>query len=253
MQINLSVIIITFNEEKNIERCLASVKDIADEIVVVDSFSTDKTKEICLKHDVLFIQKKWEGYSKTKNFANSQAKNNWILSLDADEALSPKLSDSIVLLKQNLGLTFCSFNRLTNYCGTWIKNGGWYPDSKIRIFDKTIANWVGEIHEELSFSTPVKIKHLQGDCLHYSYYSLEQHYAQVEKYTDIAANDLFIKNKSVSFVKLYFSPAIKFLRDYFFKLGFLDGKAGFTIARISAYATYLKYAKLKQLSSKSEQ
>lgn len=249
MQIQLSVVIITFNEEKNIERCLNSVKAVADEIVVIDSFSTDKTKEICNKHGVTFIEKEWEGYSGSKNFGNDKASNNWVLSLDADEALSEKLIDSIVNFKKNPNSCCGKFSRLTNYCGSWIKHGGWYPDAKIRIFDKTIAKWDGSIHEELVFSTPTAVNYLAGDCLHYSYYSLEQHYAQAEKFTSIAAQDLFEKGKKLSFIKLYFSPIIKFLRDYIFKLGFLDGAAGFTVARISAYATYLKYAKLKKLHS----
>ncbi len=246
MQIKLSVVIITFNEEKNIQRCLSSVKDVADEIVVVDSFSTDQTKEICVKNNVNFIEKTWEGYSESKNFANSQAIHNWILSLDADEALSPELIMAIIDFKKQSTPMVGSFNRLTNYCGSWIRHGGWYPDSKIRIFDKSITKWVGEIHEKLEFSAPVNILHLKGDCLHYSYYSIEQHYAQAEKFTTIASNDLYLSGKKVGVIKIYLSPIVKFIKDYIFKLGFLDGSAGFTIARISAYATYLKYSKLTQ-------
>lgn len=247
MQIQLSVVIITFNEEKNIERCLVSIKDVADEIVVIDSFSTDQTKEICLKHGVTFIEKEWEGYSGSKNFGNDKASYNWILSLDADEALSEQLIQSILNFKNNPIGSCCKFNRLTNYCGSWIKHGGWYPDAKIRIFDKANAKWTGLIHEELSFSIPIEINHLKGDCYHYSYYSQEQHYAQADKFTTIASNDLFEKGKKTSFIKLYFSPVVKFIRDYIVKLGFMDGIAGFTVARISAYATFLKYNKLKNL------
>ncbi len=245
----LSVVIITYNEEKNIERCLQSVKDVADDIVVVDSFSTDSTAEICKKFGVNFIQKKWEGYSLTKNFANEQAKYDWVLSIDADEALSEELKKSILEIKQQTAINTCKFNRLTNYCGSWIKHGGWYPDTKIRLFDKKTTKWLGEIHEELHFSQPVKIHHLKGDCLHYSYYTREQHYIQAEKFTTIAASDLFKQGKKSSFSQLYLNPIVKFVRDYFLKLGFMDGGAGFTVARISAYATYLKYKKLKNLHS----
>ncbi|MGE0560405.1 MAG: glycosyltransferase family 2 protein [Flavobacteriales bacterium] len=247
MQIQLSVVIITFNEEKNIERCLNSVKDVADEIVVVDSFSTDKTRDICIKYNARFIEKEWEGYSGSKNFGNDKTSYNWILSLDADEALSEELIQSILDFKKNPTGSCCKFNRLTNYCGSWIKHGGWYPDAKIRIFDKTNAKWMGSIHEELSFSIPIEINYLKGDCYHYSYYTQEQHYTQAEKFTTIAAKDLFDKGKRLSFIKLYFSPLAKFIRDYFINLGFLDGGAGFTVARISAYATFLKYNKLKKL------
>lgn len=243
----LSVVIITFNEEKNIERCLLSVQGIADDIVVLDSFSSDQTEAICKKYMVNFISRKWEGYSPSKNFANAQAKHDWILSLDADEALSDELKKSILELKAKQELSTAAFNRVTNYCGSWIKHGGWYPDIKIRLFDRRITQWTGIIHEELSFSKQVNIQHLKGDCLHYSYYTIEQHYQQAEKFTTIAAKDLFEQNKKASVVKLYISPVVKFFRDYIFKLGFMDGAAGFTVARISAYATYLKYKKLNDL------
>lgn len=243
----LSVVIITFNEEKNIERCLLSVQGIADDIVVLDSFSSDQTEAICKKYKVNFISREWEGYSPSKNFANAQAKHDWILSLDADEALSDELKGSILELKTKQEPGTAAFNRITNYCGSWIKHGGWYPDTKIRLFDRRITQWTGIIHEELSFSKQVNIQHLKGDCLHYSYYTIEQHYQQAEKFTTIAAKDLFEQNKKASVVKLYISPVVKFFRDYIFKLGFMDGAAGFTVARISASATYLKYKKLNDL------
>ncbi|MBN8695430.1 MAG: glycosyltransferase family 2 protein [Bacteroidetes bacterium] len=243
----LSVVIITFNEEKNIERCLLSVQGIADDIVVLDSFSNDQTEAICKKYKVNFISRKWEGYSPSKNFANAQAKYDWILSLDADEALSDELKRSILDLKAKEELSTAKFNRITNYCGSWIKHGGWYPDTKIRLFDRRITQWTGIIHEELSFSKQVDVLHLKGDCLHYSYYTIEQHYQQAEKFTTIAAKDLFEQKKKASVIKLYISPVVKFFRDYIFKLGCMDGAAGFTVARISAYATYLKYKKLNDL------
>lgn len=243
----LSVVIITYNEEKNIARCLASVQGIADEIVVVDSFSTDKTEAICKSYNVSFIQRKWQGYSDTKNFANSAATNNWILSLDADEALSDELKQSILKIKQGTELLTCSFNRLTNYCGTWIKHAGWYPDTKTRIFDRRITKWQGTIHEELKTDPEQPVVHLSGDCLHYSYYSVEQHIQQTEKFTTLSAADLFSKNKKAGFVKLYLSPIAKFIQSYFFQLGFLDGYYGYIVCKISARSTYLKYYKLKQL------
>lgn len=243
----LSVVIITFNEEKNIARCLESIKGLADDIVVIDSFSSDNTQNICKQFQVNFIQHAWEGYSNTKNYANSQAKFNWILSLDADEALSEELKLSIEELKKSDKLNTAKFNRITNYCGNWIKHGGWYPDTKIRLFDKTIAKWTGIIHEELSFSKQIDTLHLKGDCLHYSYYSIEQHYKQADTFTTIAAKDLYEQGKRSSYLKMIISPVLKFIRDYFIKFGFMDGKAGLTVARISAYATYLKYKKLNDL------
>ncbi len=245
----LSVVIITYNEEKNIARCLESIQGIADDIIVVDSFSSDQTENICKKYNVNFIQCQWLGYSATKNFANEVAKYNWILSLDADEALSEELKASILKIKKGEQLLTCDFNRLTNYCGSWIKHGGWYPDKKVRIFDRTNTKWGGIIHEELIFEKPVSVLHLNGDCLHYSYYTLEQHYKQADNFTTIAAKDLYEKGKKASVIKLLISPIIKFIRDYFIKLGILDGTAGYTVSRISAYATYLKYKKLRTLYS----
>ena len=142
------------------------------------------------------------------------------------------------------------FNRLTNYCGKWVKHGGWYPDTKTRIFNRTTTKWQGEIHEELIFSVPGETLQLNGDCFHYSYYTKEEHVKQADKFTTIAAQDLFSKNKTTSFIQIYFSPVIKFLRDYIFNLGFLDGKTGYNVARISASATFMKYKKLNDLNLK---
>ncbi len=245
----ISVVIITFNEERNIERCIEAVKSIADEVIVIDSFSTDRTKEICESLNVNFISHPWEGYSGSKNKGNSLAKYDWVLSLDADEALSEQLIQSILEWKQNKVNQPAKFNRLTNYCGKWVKNGGWYPDAKIRIFDRTSTCWTGDIHETLKFNEETEIFHLFGDCLHYSYYTVEQHYNQTEKFTSIQSRDLFLQGKKSPLYKLIFSPMVKFIRDYFFKFGFLDGKVGFTIARISAYATYLKYKKMRVLAN----
>lgn len=242
----LSAVIITFNEERNIGRCINSVKDIADDIVVVDSFSTDKTEEICRRHGCNFFQRKWEGYSEAKNFGNSKAKHNWILSIDADESLSDELKQSVLELKKNPKITTASFNRLTNYCGKWIKHCGWYPDTKIRIFDRRFSKWQGIIHEQLIIEPKQNIVHLKGDCLHYSYHSVEEHLGRTKKYAAISAQELFYKKKKISWLLIYLKTIVKFIRSYFLRFGFLDGTEGFTICRISAYATYLKYYNLKK-------
>ncbi len=248
--LQLSVVIITFNEEKNIDRCLNSVKEIADDIVVLDSFSTDKTEEICKRYNVNFIQRKWEGYSAAKNVANSQAKYDWIFSLDADEALSNELKKSILAIKtKNSEAKPYKINRLVNYCGKWIRHGGWYPDIKVRLFDRRKTRWEGMIHEKLINLDEKNCELLKGNCYHYTYYTIEQHIKQAHLFTDIAAKDLFEQGKKPYFLKMIYSPAAKFLRDYFFRAGFIDGAAGFTIAWISAKATYWKYQKLKNLYS----
>lgn len=243
----LSVVIITFNEEKNIGRCLESIQGIADDVVILDSFSTDATESISKKYNVNFISRKWEGYSASKNFANSQAKHDWVLSLDADEELSEELKKSILKAKEGNELKTYKFHRLTNYCGSWVKHCGWYPDTKIRIFDRRITKWEGIIHEKLVIDSKQEAILLTGDLLHYSYYSLEQHLQQTEKFSSLAAQNMFEKGKKASALKMYLSPVVKFISDYIIKLGILDGAAGFTICKISAYHSFLKYKKLRAL------
>lgn len=251
MQIQLSVVIITFNEEKNIERCLNSVKAVADEIVVVDSFSTDRTKEICLKRQVKFIEHKFDGHIEQKNWAITQASSPYILSLDADEALTPELILEIKNIKNNWQFDGYKFNRLTNYCGKWIKHSGWYPDVKLRLWDSRNGSWKGtNPHDRYELNSD-SIKHIKKDILHYSYYNISDHIKQVNYFTEIAANAAFSEGKKSNIFNVLINPPVKFFRDYFFKLGFLDGYYGFIIAIISSHATFLKYAKLKQLSSKN--
>lgn len=247
----LSVVIITYNEEKNIGRCLESIQGIADDIIVLDSFSTDNTEIICKKFNVNFIQRRWEGYSDSKNYANSQAKYDWILSLDADEALSEELKKSILeIKKQDVQKTF-SFNRLTNYCGKWIRHCGWYPDVKVRIFDRNTTQWEGMIHEKLNVPEN-SAQHLKGDLLHYSYYKIEEHYRQSDKFSTLSAENLYAKGKNASVLKMIFSPAVKFVQHYFLKLGFLDGNAGYTVCKIMASTTFRKYSKLRALNSQKK-
>ena len=248
----LSIVIITKNEERNIGRCLKSVKDIADDIVVVDSFSEDATEEICKSYHVNFIKHQWEGYSATKNFANDQARHDWILSLDADEALSDELIQSISKIKALPLPAHYKFSRLTNYCGKWIRHCGWYPDYRYRFFDRRTTHWEGLIHEKLNFAPDAKFELLQGDCLHYSYYSTAEHWAQAKKFSELAALDLFQNKKKSDLLKMFFSPVIKFIKHYFLKLGFMDGSSGLRISYISAWATFHKYRTLKSLEINSQ-
>jgi glycosyltransferase involved in cell wall biosynthesis len=244
MDQGLSVVIIAFNEGHHIAKCLKAAKAVADEIVVIDSGSTDDTVEVCKAYGAKVVTHSWSGYSEQKNFGNAQASFDWILSLDADEVLNDALIQSILKWKNNRQAA--SFKRMTNYCGTFIKHGGWYPDVKVRLFNKQETQWEGTIHEVLRGLSKENTFLLEGDCLHYSYYSVEQHYAQAEKFTTIQAEDLFQNGKKSPWYKRVFSPIAKFVVDYFFRFGFLDGKAGFTVARISAYATFLKYKKLHE-------
>jgi len=247
----LSVIIITKNEEKNIGRCIDSVKDLGDDIVVVDSFSTDRTEEICKSKGARFFQHAFEGHIEQKNYAVTLSQYPHILSLDADEALDDVLKRSIIEVKENWKYDGYEMNRLTNYCGTWIKHCGWYPDRKLRLFDKHKGKWGGtNPHDKLEMQAGSTIVRLKGDILHYSYYTVDDHYKQIEYFTTINAKALFNKGKHAPLWKLYLAPAFKFIQQYFIRLGFLDGHAGWQICRLSAWATYIKYQKLRKLYKK---
>jgi glycosyltransferase involved in cell wall biosynthesis len=252
--IKLSVVIITFNEEKNIARCLDSVKTIADEIVVLDSFSKDKTEEICKTYGVQFFQHAFDGHIQQKNRAITYATSPFILSLDADEALDETLIRSVIEAKKSWKFDGYSMNRLNYYCGKWLKHGGWYPDKKLRLWDSRKGEWGGvNPHDKYElFDKAAPTGHLKGNILHYSYYAVEEHYKQAEYFTTIAANALFKSGKKAGFVKTWISPAVRFIRDYIVKLGFLDGRYGYIACKIMAYSTYLKYKKLNQLHRKSE-
>lgn len=243
----ISVVIITLNEEKNIGRCIDSVKNIADDIVVVDSFSSDRTKEICIARNVRFVEQAFLGYNEQKNFAISQAKYPHILSLDADEALSPELKISIQNIKNNWKADGYTMHRLTNYCGKWIKYC-WYPDTKLRLWDSREGKWTGiNPHDRFEMRKGAAIFHLRGNLLHYSYYTLDDHLQQVQKFSAIAAKAMNEKGIKSGICKILFKPLARFIKIYLVKQGFRDGYEGYLIARISAFAVFLKYARLFSL------
>lgn len=244
--IKLSVVIITLNEEKNIGRCLESVKDVADEIVVVDSLSTDKTKEICEQFGVRFIEQKFLGYVEQKNFALNQARYDYVLSLDADEALTLDLAVEIKKIKSMFNAQGYEFNRLTNYNGHWVRYCGWYPDTKLRIVEKKKARWVGNNpHDALEVEG--KVVHLKGDLLHYSYDSISSHVLQTNKFSTIEARALYEKGKRATITKLVTRPIYQFFKDYILKRGFLDGRYGLVICFLNSIYVLLKYAKMIDL------
>ena len=253
MSNKISAVIITYNEERNIERCISSLKGIADEVLVVDSFSNDKTVELAQKLGARVVQHKFEGYIQQKNAAISYANFEWILSLDADEAISEELK--IVITREKIALTsdVYSFNRLTNYCGKWIKHCGWYPDVKVRLFQKSVGQWGGKNpHDKFILNEGSVCKHLKGDLLHYTFYSVDEHTQQIDRFSKIAAQSYYEKGIRSSIIKLILNPFSKFIRNYIFKLGFLDGYYGWLICSKSAYATYLKYARLKKIQEGKE-
>lgn len=252
--IRLSVVIITYNEERNIARCLDSVADIADDVVVLDSFSTDQTEEICKKKGARFFQHKFDGHIEQKNRAITFTKYPHILSLDADEALSEELKKSIREAKINWKHDGYYINRLTNYCGQWIRHSGWYPDRKLRLWDSRKGEWRGtNPHDKYElFDGDKNTARLKGDILHYSFYSIEEHVKQANYFSSIAAKARFEKGRKSNFIRLSTAFQIKFFKHYFLKLGFLDGFYGFVIAAVSGYSDLLKQIKLFELHRKNK-
>lgn len=245
----LSVIIITLNEERNIGRAIDSVSEIADEIIVVDSHSTDKTREIAESKGVRFIEQDWKGYSDTKNLANDLASYPYIFSLDADEACDADLTKAILTEKEKGFAGTYTVNRLTKYCGKWIRHSGWYPDYKVRIFPKDGTRWEGEyVHEELSFASQLENKLLSGHLEHYSYYDFKDHRQRADKYSLLTAAKLNAQGKKAGPLKPYLSAIGRFISMYFLKLGILDGKMGYKIASISAASNIVKYKELRRLN-----
>ena len=249
MAFKLSVVIITFNEERNIGRCIDSVLSIADEILVVDSFSTDGTKKISIAKGATFIEHEFNGHIEQKNWARLQAQFEYILSLDADEALTPELLESIKEAKNKSDFQVYAMNRLTNYCGTWIHHSSWYPDVKTRLFTKDSGEWGGRNpHDKYIVRKGFKVGKLKGNLLHYSFYTRQDHLNQIEKFSSISAKAMYEKGTKYPEIKKWYKAVARFIKIYLVHRGFLDGKAGFDIARFSAQAVYLKYAKLKKLN-----
>lgn len=249
----LSVAIITLNEERNIGRCLESLHSLADEIVVLDSLSTDRTESICRDFGARFERQPFAGHIRQKQDAIDLCSYEMVLSLDADEALSDELRNVILKEKQkDFPSFFYSMNRLTNYCGKWIYHCGWYPDTKLRLFDRRYALMGGQNPHDKIIPTDssLSVDHLQGDLLHYSYYNIEEHRQQANRFATIAAKAMASKGKNPSFAFAVFKAVAKFIRNYILKLGFLDGRYGWVICRISAWETYQKYRRVGLFQSK---
>lgn len=243
----ISLVIITLNEEHNIARCIQAAQGIVDEIIVLDSGSTDNTVKLATQLGASCYFKEWMGYAVQKDYANSLAAYPYILSLDADEVLSDKLRSSILAIKSNLTDAY-ELNRLTNYCGHWVKHSSWYPDRKVRLFPKNKARWNGAIvHEELLLDADLKVERLKGDLFHYSYSSSFEHRMRADKYSRLTALKLFNAGKRASVFKPLISALGRWLKMYVFRLGFLDGWAGLKIAGISAQSNHYKYLELRRL------
>jgi glycosyltransferase involved in cell wall biosynthesis len=243
----ITATIITLNEERNIARAMESLR-CCDEIVVVDSGSNDRTPEIAAKLGARVIDSPWGGYARQKNFAADQADHEWILSIDADEALSEALEGEIWQIKKN-GPRFDAYTmpRLAQYLGRWILHSGWYPDRKVRLYDRAKARWMGEyVHESVEVNGAVG--HLESDLLHFTCDSLSEHLKTMDRYTTLAAEQLVDGGKAIGMRHLLLDPAWTFCRSYLLQRGFQDGVEGLTIAWMAALYNFVKYAKARNMA-----
>lgn len=254
----ISAVIIAFNEEENIAAAIQSIV-WADEILVVDSESTDKTRAIAESSNAKVLTKKWQGFSKQKQFAVDNAAHDWIFSLDADERVSDLLRSEILKLKNQPENSLASgykIPRITFYMNRWIRHGGWHPDWQLRFFNRTKGKWKDVlIHESVQMQEGGRIGKLSGEILHYSIPDAAYHNRMIaNRYAPLAAEQMFARGRKTSPVKVFTAGLTAFLQTYFLKLGFLDGLAGFCIARFAAHHAFLKHILLweMQKSSKSK-
>lgn len=242
----LSACLITLNEEESLPRALNSVQGIADEIVVVDCGSTDRTAEIARECGAKVVVRQWTNFAQQKNAAAAAARHEWILSLDADEELSPELRDALLAWKKgNPKFSVYEFARRTWYLGAWIKHTGWYPDFQRRLFRRNVAQFSGIIHEALRFEG--KAGRLNGDLLHYTVRSFEEHERKVETYTTLAAQQMLMAGKRSWRAAMWLATPWSWFHNYVLGLGFLDGRQGWLISRMAARGTWLKFKKFGKL------
>ena len=245
---NISVVIITFNEENKIRKTIDAVSSLTDDIIVIDSFSTDATQSICEQLNVTFIQQAWNGYGNQKNTGHAYAKYDWILSIDADEVVSPELLQELKSLKLKSENQVFNIPFKTYFCNILIQYGGWNPQFHIRLFNKKVTEWDRlAVHETLKFPADVEVITLNGTIDHYSYDSIEDYKTKSQRYTDLFAIRLKERGKKATWIKTEISPLFTFIKEYIFKLGVLDGAIGFKIACLNYNYTKQKYSKLKKL------
>lgn len=242
----LSVITITYNEEKNIRDCLESVK-WADEVIVVDSFSTDKTMDICGKYTDKIYKEEWKGYANQKNSAIGKTKGDWILSIDADERVTSSLKEEIFnTLSDSNKKDGYFIPRKNFFCGRWIKHCGWYPDYTMRLFRKDKGHFTPrEVHESAVVSGTTD--YLKNPIEHHTYKSLSDFLQRMDKYSTLSAQEYFHKGKKIPLFQLIFGSFFTFTKMYVIRMGFLDGYYGLLLSVLYSYYTFFKYAKLKEL------
>lgn len=242
----LSVVIITHNEENNIKECLESVK-WAGEIIVVDSESSDKTEEICRAFKVNFVKEPWKGFALQKNSAIEKATRDWILSLDADERVTPELKKEIITVMESVNPKDGYFIARKNFfLGRWIRRCGWYPDYNLRLFQRGKGLFgVREVHEALKIKGATG--HLKYPMEHHTYKSLDEFMSRLDRYSTLAAQELLKEKKSYGILHIVFRPFYTFISMYLLRLGFLEGYYGFVLSVLYAFYTFLKYIKLREL------
>ena len=248
----LSAVVIAFNEEKYIERCIRSLQTVADEVVVVDSFSTDRTAAICKELGVKLYQQAFLGYVQQKDFAVGLATHDHILSLDADEALSEEMADSVRQVKENWTHDAYVFNRLNNFCGRWMWHTSLYPDRKLRLFDRRKASWGGvNPHDKVILQAGGTKRWLKGQIMHWLCDTYEEHLGKTDRFSGIAAQEAFDRGVKAPVWRVVFNPLWRFFHNFVIKLGFLDGYDGYLVSKYVALLGFLKYAKLRRLHMKT--
>lgn len=248
----ISVTLITFNESTKVERALKSISPLADEIVVVDSFSTDETEEICRKYTDRFLKRVWPGYRDQKNFALGQATHEWVMSIDADEVVSQALLGELLVWK-NSEAAHAGYlmPRRTFFMGRWIYHTTWYPDWQLRLFRKSKASWVGgRVHE--SIRVVGSVKRMENVIEHYTYSDISEYLAQLQNFTTLSARDYFDQGRRTHLSQLVLNPAVGFVRNYFLCRGFLDGVAGLVISCLAAVSVFFKFLKLWELQNSAK-
>lgn len=248
----VSVYVLTFNNEWTIERCLHSLQ-WADELVLVDSYSTDGTVEICRRFTDKIYQRKWKNHQDQYQYAADLTVNRWVMFVDADEEVPPELAQEIQEeLKTNNGQwNGYIAHRRTYYLGRWIKYGGWYPDYEIRLYDRNKGRWEGGLHAKVKVDG--KVKTLKNRYYHYTYRDISDQIMTIDKYSQVAADDMLREAKGFNVVHMLLNPFFRFIKEYIFKRGFLDGIPGLIIAVSTLYYTFIKHAKVWERSSESQQ
>jgi glycosyltransferase involved in cell wall biosynthesis len=248
----ISAVIITYNEERRLEDALKSLTGVVSEIVVVDCHSTDETVKIARRFTDRLFERSWTNFADQKNFANEKTLHPWIFSLDADERVSPELRKELLNLHGvEPRVDAFSIPRQVFYLGRWVRHSGWYPDRKLRLFRKAKARWEGEyVHETLVVDGP--IGKLRGTIHHFTYQNIHEHLARINTFSDLGAHKLYADKKKARWYHLLLLPFFRLARAYFWKRGFLDGFPGLVISVLTGYAIFIRYAKLKEIWKKGE-